>query len=156
MVLPLDGPHPPGVTNPITFRARAALPAASAWDAAPLEIPIALAKSVTLFIEYIRAAAGGAADIQIFGSPYSADQALPVQSWFSQALYAAGALAAGADVASRVQREYTTYQATGAAAETFIYGPIDLQYIERLRIRARESGAVANPGTCHIVGTFME
>src|SRR3972149_10556555 len=64
-------PFPP-ITNPITFRASAALPAAGAWDAAPLEISCPMHGRMTLFLSYTRGAAGGAFDFQLQASPYSA------------------------------------------------------------------------------------
>ena len=71
----------------------------------------------------------------------------------TESIYAAGAVAAGADTQSLVQREYQTYTATGATAEDFIYGPLPLNgTIERVRVRARESGNVGAPGTLSIVG----
>ena len=40
----------------------------------------------------------------------------------------------------------------GAAAEDFVFGPIALDGVERIRIRARESGVVGSPGTLQITG----
>jgi hypothetical protein len=62
-------------------------------------------------------------------------------------------VAAGVDTASAVQREYQGYTSQGAAAEDFVYGPIALNgNIERIRIRARETGVVGTPGTLQITG----
>jgi hypothetical protein len=141
-----------GIDNPITVRASAALPGAGAWDATPTVFAVAGISNITLYISYTRGAAGGAFDIQTLVSPYSANQ-LVVQNWFSQSAHGIGAPAAGVDTQSRVQREYDTYQATGAAIESFVYGPIELDMtIERIAFQCRESGAVGAPGTLHIVG----
>lgn len=146
-------PFPP-ITNPITFRASAALPAAGAWDAAPLEIAVPSKSRMTLYVSYTRGAAGGAMDFQVVVSPYAANLA-GVEDWFMQTEYSAAVLAAGVDSGSRLQREYVTYASQAAAIENFVYGPIDLGAgVERVYVRARESatGIVATPGTAHIVG----
>lgn len=133
-------------------RAAAALPAAGAWDAAPVEMYCCYAQRVTLYFTYTRGGAGGAFDFQVQVSPYSLDTLAPAgaQAWMVMSLYDSGGVAAGVDSQSRAQREYITYQATGAAAEAFVYGPIEMAHVERLRVRARESGAVGAPGTLQI------
>ena len=153
MVLPIT-PAYPVIPMPVTIRAAAILVAAGAWDVAPLEFAVPGFEEGTLFVSYTRGAGGGAMDLQIQVSPYSADQ-LVVQSWFPMSLYASGILAAGSDTQSRTQREYITYQATGAAIENFIHGPFSLaRNIERIRVNCRESGVVGTPGTVHIVALF--
>jgi len=149
----LDRPQPV-IDNPVTIRAAAALPAAGAWDVAPTEVACAGFNWVTFYFTYTRGAAGGAMDFQIHVSPYSADLA-GVEDWFYQTIYGAGAVAAGADTTSNVQRELVTYGSTAAAAETFVYGPIRLDgTIERLRVRCCESGVPGTAGDCHIVAVF--
>ena len=140
-----------GAANPIVVRASAALSGGGVWDAAPTEFSVAGIGAITFYITYTRAGAGGAFDLQLRSSPYSAD-VVGVQSWFAMSLYTSGVLAAGVDTQSRIQAEYITYQATAAGAEVFVYGPVELMgTVERLRVRCRESGAVATPGTVHIV-----
>jgi hypothetical protein len=145
-----------GVVNPITVRAIAALPGGGAYDAAPTPFSVASLSYVTLYFQYIRGGAGGSFGFRIDISPFSADQ-LVFENWYRTALYQAGVLAAGADVASAIQREAITYQATaGAAIETFVYGPIEiLGTVERIRIACAEIGAVATPGTCGIVAVMV-
>lgn len=146
-------PHPV-IGNPVTVRAAAALTAAGAWDAAPTEVACAGFNWVMFYFTYTRGAAGGAMDFQIHTSPYSADIA-GVEDWFFQSVYAAGAVAVNVDTTSNIQRELVTYGATAAAAETFNYGPVSLDgTVERIRIRCRESGITATPGTTHIVAVF--
>ena len=145
-------PYPKAWTNPVVARVSAALTAAGAWDAAPVEQNIFGAQGMTLSFTYTRGAAGGAFDWQIELSPYSIAALAPAgaSEWVTESIYAAGGVAAGADTQSRVQREFQTYQATGAAAEDFQID-IELQSpYERIRVRARESGAVGNPGTLQI------
>lgn len=124
------------------LRASAALPAAGAWDAAPTEVVIAGMDWVTFVFTYARGAAGGAFEFRLEVSPDSSGTA-----WARSALYDPGVLAAGSDVNSAVQREELTYQATGAAAEVFVYGPVRVTGLERLRVPAHETGAVGAPGT---------
>lgn len=148
----------PVIGNPVQVKATAAgltdtLPAIGAWDT-PTEIACAGFDWVTLYFTYTRGAAGGAMDDQIQVSPYSANVA-GVEDWFSQSAYAVGAVVAGADTTSGIQREVVTYGSTAAAAETWSFGPIRLDgTVERIRVFTRESGVTATPGDCHIVGIF--
>ena len=154
-MFPLSHPHPTGQANPITFRADALLPAAGAWDANPTEVPVIAFDQLSLYLAYDEDAAvagNGVVDFYIEYSPYSADL-VGVENWFRMSLYAAGAMAAGTDITSNVQREIVSYDSVGATVETFGYGPLQLkQTVERIRIFARESGDVANPGTFQIIG----
>ena len=148
--------YPRGYANPVTLRASAALAGAGAWDATPTESFSTNAKSLTLSFTYTRGAAGGAFDWQLEVSIYAVAANVPAGAaeWVTESIYAAGAVAAGADTQSLVQREYQTYESQGAAAEDFVYGPIELGgTIERIRVRARESadGVQGTPGTLSIV-----
>ena len=146
-----------GLTAFREMRVSAALPAAGAWDAAPLEIPCAGAESMTLQCTYTRGGAGGAFDIQFEPSIYSVVANVPAgaSEWSNGAAFETGVVAAGVDVASLLQQEVTTYTSQGAAAEPVIFGPIELGGdIERIRINARESGAVGTPGTLQIQAQF--
>lgn len=150
--------HPRGYTNPVNLRASAALPAAGAWDATPTESSSAFSEQLMLTFTYTRGAAGGAFDWQLWTSIYSVAANVPAgaEEWSSESVYSGGVLAAGADVQSRVQREYQAYEATGAAAESFAYGPIALSgTIERIRVRARESGVILTPGTLQITAEMI-
>lgn len=145
-----------GVETLQTARAFAALPAAGAWDTTPTTLTIAGAQAVMLHLSYTRGGAGGAVDYQVQVSPYSIAALVPAGAaqWIAAAEYLAGTLAAGADTASNIQREYVTYEATGAAQEAWAFGPIITSgQIERLRVVARESGAVATPGSFGVTVT---
>jgi hypothetical protein len=114
-------------------------------------------ENVTLNFTYTRGAAGGAFDFQIETSPYSVAAGAPAgaSEWVTAAIYAGGAVVAGADTTSLVQRELESYTSQGAAAEDFSFGPIDLGgTVERIRIRARESGVAGTPGTLQIEAVF--
>jgi len=157
-MLPISDPYPRGYTNPITLRASAALPAAGAWDAAPTETFVANAENMTLSFTYTRGGAGGAFDWQLEVSIYAIAANVPAgaSEWVTESLYAAGAVAAGADTTSNVQRELQSYQATAAGAEDFVFGPIVLdRTVERVRVRAKESGAAGTPGTLSIVAEVV-
>jgi hypothetical protein len=150
---------PKGWANPVNLRASAALAAAGAWDAAPTASFSSGARRLTLSFTYTRGGAAGAFDWQIEISPYSVAALAPAGAaeWITgDAIYAAGAVAAGADTTSFVQRELQTYTATGAGAEDFAVGPIEFDgTIERIRVRARESGNVALPSTLQITGVLQ-
>jgi hypothetical protein len=134
-------------------RVWAVLPAAGAYDAAPLVIPCAGFDWAMFYISYERGAAGGAVSMRIDVSPRSIDVAL--RNWFRASLYAAAVLAAGADAASGVQREGLTYGSTAAGTESFAYGPVQLAgVVERLRVACAESGVVGSPGNAEIVCVF--
>ena len=138
-------------------RANAVLPAAPAWDATPTEMVCAYFDNVTFNFTYTRGGAGGAFNWQIETSPYSVVGNVPAgaSEWITEAIYASGGVAAGADTTSLVQRELQSYTTQGAAAEDFSFGPIGLNgTVERIRVRAQESGAVGTPGTLQIEAVF--
>ena len=146
-----------GVLSHQVARVSAGLPAAGAWDIAMPELVCAGAEQVTLHLGYTRGAAGGAFDWQVAVSPYSIAALVPAggAEWTTLALYEAGAVVAGADTQSNVQREYQNYASTAAAQEAWVYGPIGLAgSIERLRVRARETGVVGTPGILQITAVF--
>ena len=139
------------------MRASAALPAAGAWDATPIEQNVAGAGSILLTFSYTEGAvAGGAFNWQLQVSPFSIAALVPAGTgeWGDESLHSMGAVVGGADTQSLVQAEYQTFDPTGAAIETFVYGPIELDHtVERVRIPCAESGQVATPGTLAIVMT---
>jgi len=152
--IPIFQSHPVAWQNPVTLRASVALPAAGAWDAAPTEQNVAGGGSVLISFTYTQGAAGGAFDWQLQASPYSVAANVPAGAgeWGDESLHAMGAVAGGADTQSLVQAEYQTFDPVGAAAETFVYGPISLDHtVERVRIPCRESGVVGTPGTLAVV-----
>ena len=137
-------------------RASAILLPASAWDVAPTAMPCPYFDNLTLYFTYTRGGAAGAFDFQIEYSPYSVVGNVPAgaEEWITMGLYASGAVAAGADTTSALQRELITYTATAAAAEDFPY-PVALSgTVERVRVRARESGNAGAPGTVQIEAVF--
>jgi len=133
-----------------TARVAAVLPAAGAFDAAPLEMPCPGFEHVTLFISYTRGGAGGDMQFRIEANPDSTGG-----TWHRAGLFSPGAVASGADSLSNLQRESVEYGSTGAGAETVIYGPLELYGgVERLRVACAESGAVGTPGTAGIQARF--
>ena len=162
MVLPLSGAwdsYPKGWANPINLRASAALPAAGAWDAAPTESFSSGAHRLTLYFTYEPGDQGSAFDWQLWVSAYSIAALAPAgaEEWVVEPIYAAGAVAAGAGTQSLVQTEYQTYTTENAGqTEEFVYGPIEFHgTVERIRVRARESGVVGTPGTLQITGVLQ-
>jgi hypothetical protein len=154
--IPIDRPYPVAWANPVTLRAWAALPAAGAWDATPTEQNVAGAGSILLTFSYTEGAVGGAFNWQLQASPYSVAALVPAGTgeWGDESLHSMGAVVGGADTQSLVQAEYQTFDPTGVAIETFVYGPIELDHtVERVRIPCAESGVVGTPGNCAIVMT---
>jgi len=140
-----------------TARANAILGAA--WDATPVEMFCPGYHTFTLDLNYSRGGAAGAVDIQIQTSAWSLTVLVPagISEWQTQAIYAAGGVVGGADTGSIIQREYITYEATGAGDESWVYGPVRLDgAVERMRILCRESGNVGAPGDMYILATFHD
>ncbi|MFA5322346.1 MAG: hypothetical protein WC373_06690 [Smithella sp.] len=129
-------------------RVEAALPAAGAWDTAPIELPCPVFKDATLYFKYTRGGAGGSFDFMVEVSPDGAN-------FYQTSIYSPGAVVPGADTGSDIQREFINYQAIGANAEYFTYGPLELKSTaEVIRINAREVGAVGTPGDLGIQVVF--
>jgi len=133
-----------------TARVSAALPAAGAYDAAPLELACPGFKTALLSLAYTRGGAAGAFAFQVEISPASSGAV-----WHRIMLYSAPAVVPGSDAQSDIQREAVEYQATGAAIERLAFGPINLGgAVERIRIPAAETGNVGAPGTLEIIVNF--
>ena len=142
-----------GIESQQIARVSAALAAAGAWDVTPLELYTVGAERLMLSITYTRGGAGGAFDMQLESSIYSIVGNVPAgaNEWGDGTAYAVGAIVAGADTQSIIQDEYITFTSQGAAAESFLFGPLQVDgLMERLRIPCRESGAVGTPGTLQI------
>lgn len=155
MVLPSALSYPT-IENPVVLRPVAILPAAGAWDPAPVAFQVGGLQYVSFYITYLPGAALlSAVDIRFEVSPYSVDQVLPagVQNWFPESVIRPGVVAPGVDTQNFIQRSYTSYTAQGAAVETFLISTVHLAgSAERLRVRARESGVIATPGTLTVIG----
>ena len=165
MVLPLYGvhdTHPHGWANPINLRASAALPAAGVWDAAPTESFSAGSHNLTLYFTYTEGDAqggGGAFDWRLEVSAYSIAALAPTgaQEWVYESIYDAGVVVPGTATGSDVTTEYQTFTIeTAGGTDEFVFGPIEFHgTVERIRVRARESGNVGTPGTLQITGILQ-
>ena len=150
--MPRGLPHNPYFLSDLQpeARASAALPAAGAWDASPTEIVTAGMDSIRIVCTYTRGAAGGAFEI----APETSGESSGA-TWERTTIYSGGGVVINTDTTSSLQREGMEYGATAAAAEAITYGPIALDgTVERMRIPARETGVVGNPGTLEIK-TFL-
>lgn len=131
------------------LRATAALPAAGAYDASPVPMPVAGWKRLTLFCSYTQGAAGGSVrmlmQFAIAGAP---------TTWYRPTNYRAGGFVAGADVDSSLQCESLLYTATAAGVERFIYDMDLPSNVEYVRVACAEVGAQAKPGTMAITGVL--
>lgn len=152
-------PLPAGIAGLNNARVSAALPAAGAWDATPLEFFCSGASWMGVHVTYTEGAPTGAVDVQLELSPYSLAANVPAgaQEWVPQTLYAPGAVVGGADTQSLTQAEYTTFDPVTVNAEAITFSPVAIRGVfERFRIRARESGVLLTPGTCQITITLYD
>jgi len=141
----------------IVARVAAALPAAGAWDAAPVEFAVAGYDAMMLYLAYEPEADDNACDWQIQYSPYAAD--IPaVVSWFAETAEQVAAVVVGTTTIVNVQTAYSSYEEEAVADQGITYGPILLHKLgaERCRIVARESGLVGNPGTLTILAKLSQ
>lgn len=146
-----DNPLPGAVTTQ-EFRAFDALPAAGAWDATPTEFRVPHSCRLTLFVEYTQGAAGGSVDVDIQTTPHNIDQTAPALTWYSLSILGANAVIAGAATRGQLEPFYINFDPTTGARETI---PIDLSFpafVERVRVRCREIGVTATPGSCRVWG----
>lgn len=142
-----------GIESQQIVRVSAALAAAGAFDAAPLELYVNGAQNAMLALTYTRGGAAGAFDMQIEISIYSVVGNVPAgaQEWVDGTAYAVGAVAAGANTTSLLQAERVRFTPLTANVEGTIFGPLELDgLIERIRIGCAESGNVGAPGTLQI------
>lgn len=138
-------PNQPTYAAEQILRAEAALPAAGAWDATPLERTSPTFDSFTLFFKYTRGAAGGGFDFKV-------EFSLDGTDWYQSSILAPGLVAPGADITSEFQRELFTYTSQGAAAEFVAFGPIHINgAFDQIRVSARESGVVGTPGDLSVL-----
>ena len=142
----------PGATYTAEFRAFAALPPAGAFDAAPITFSVPRSCRLTLFVEYTQGAAGGSVDVDIQTTPHGADQTAPALTWFSLSILGANAVITGAETRGQLEPFYINFDPTTGVREAI---PIDLSFpsfVERVRVRCREIGAPATPGSCRVWG----
>jgi hypothetical protein len=125
-----------------TMRASAALPAAGAYDATPTVIECMGWTHMTLLCAYTRGAANGAVTFYLDFS-----YGLAATTYYRMTCYAPGAVAAGADTASLLQRETLTYTSQAADIEYFTYDLEIPSNVKNIRLSARESGVAGTPGT---------
>ena len=156
MPLNINAPYPTGVINPANLRVWALLPAANAWDAAPVEVPCQGFWWLRLYFAYQRTGVAGTLGYYYDLSPYYALAGAPAaaREWFHGTLYVPGTLTPCQIVHSTIQQEWISYCSTSADVETFISPPIHLGgCIERVRVFCRENSAFA-PGRASVVGLF--
>ena len=149
--LPIAFSHPTGWVNPVTVGTWAALTGAFVDGN---EIVTAGAGSIVFQITYTPGAAGQELNFYVETSIYAIVGNVPAGAgeWARESIYQPGAVAVGTDIESLMQREFESYTATGAAAETFVYGPVELSgVIERLRMAALEAGDPQEFGSLIVV-----
>jgi len=151
--------YPTGQANPYVMRTWAVLPAAGAWDAAPIIAPAVQGFWwARLYFAYQRKHDTlGTLDYYYDLSPFSiaALAGGSAQQWFHGTLYVPGKMTQCQIVHSMVQQEFISYCATSADIETFISPPIHLGgCIERLRVFCREGVADLVPGWAEVTAVF--
>ena len=149
--LPISYPHPDGWTNPVTVGTWAPLTGAFVNGNT---IVTAGAGSIVFQITYTPGGAGQELNFYVETSIYSIAGNVPAGAgeWARESIYQPGAVVTGVDTESLMQREFESYTATGAAAETFVYGPVELGHvIERLRMAALEAGDPQEFGSLIVV-----
>lgn len=128
-----------------TIRA-GALPASGAWDgdgddeATPLSVY--RESAVSLFIRYEEGASGGSAEVLVEVSPVGGgDDWLPAE----EALDTDPASVVTSGASRRVPAGYLSVLVEGA--DVSLHRLIEIGAAERVRVRAREVGVTATPGT---------
>lgn len=131
-------------------RVSAALPAAGAYDTAPIVMLGSSFEKVTFFLKYKQGAAGGKVRMKIEVSPFSSGSV-----WYQLSAYSVGVITPGADLVSPLQAQLIEFDPVGANDEFVIFGPVSLESaVHRVRVAAAESGVVGTPGTCEILARF--
>jgi hypothetical protein len=128
-------------------RTSAALPAAGAYDTAPISIVTNTYKEVSFKIGYTR---GGAAGALTYKIEFSDDNV----NWYQQAEIQAPTITPGSDEVDVTQRTEIKYVATGANQENFMSPTLAVSG-RWTRIVMRESGNVGAPGTA-LATVFMQ
>jgi len=131
------------------MRVSAALPAAGAYDAAPLAIECMGWTKMTLLCAYTRGALGGAVRFYVDVSYGTAPTV-----YYQTTVYEAGAVVAGADTHSTIPHEDFTWNSGGAAIERFAYALEIPSNIKNIRVVASEIGVIATPGTFAVNAIF--
>lgn len=125
-----------------TARASAALAAAGAYDAAPIEVSTGLRRYLFILNTYTRGVVGGAAAHRI----QIALTVAGVNTWVMPTMIASGGIAPGADSTMQSQRiQPYRYDSTSAIAESYWY-LFDIGRAPLFRIASAEIGVIATPG----------
>jgi len=117
----------------------AALPAAGAYDAAPMEFPIQSFSELSFGIRYRAALAGGAVTYTV---EFSSDRVI----WYRVAEVHSVTPVPGADVVDLTQRAEFSYMAVGIDPESFMT-PSFTTPMAWARILFKETGQIGSPGS---------
>jgi hypothetical protein len=126
-----------------TARLDAALPAAGAFDAAPIEIPTGGRKFLELYCFYDENGGGVLGSVTL-----RLEKCITiggVDQWARDALIDPQAVVPGADSVTPTQRDSWDYEPTGIAEESYIY-TFDIARCDKFRVPCAESGQVGSPG----------
>jgi len=135
----------------VQMRASAALPAAGAYDAAPVEVPTGGRRYLANFYTYTRGAVGGSTRTRVrVAATYAA-----VDRWVQPTMIRSGAFAPGATTNSDWQREDHLYQEEGTGAAEGFFTIWDLGRAHKVLTAGQEVGVVGTPGTLEVIGILF-
>ena len=132
-------------TTPRTLRASAALPAAGAYDSAPVSLPLSpTVATAYLHLSYTRGAVNGSCEVLVEGS-------VDGVTFYSLAVANGGGISTGAPTSSKARLPiyglvYQLPVPPSASAITMTL-PVDVGGWTSVRITGAEVGVTATPGT---------
>jgi len=137
----------------------AALPAAGAWDAAPVVAECGGFWWCRFYFVYDAAAQAADPSLEWYYevSPYSAGATVGMAEaeWCHGTIYVPGDIVSWAETRSDVQQETMVFAPDTLDAETFVGPPIHLAgCVERVRVYCRERGDQGMPGSAGVLGVF--
>lgn len=121
-------------------RGWAILPAAGAFDATPIEIPINMYSEVTFAVAYQNGDEQGGG-----GLSYTIEFSNDATNWYRIAEVNSVVPVPGADVVDLTQRVEMSYTAVGTDVERFMT-PSFTTPMKWIRILCKESGSIGSPG----------
>lgn len=132
----------PTSNRPFNIRPSAVLPAAGAYDVAPLSFTEDQGVEITFYFDYTRGGVGGAFQ-------YKIETSIDGINWYQEASVQEVVIAAGSDLVALTQRVSVSYTATSASKESFVSSTFTVA-ANWIRINVKETGNVGAPGTLNI------
>lgn len=127
----------------IPARLAGALPAAGAYDAEPIAVPVNGMELYSFLISYTRGAGGGSSAYKV---EICADDNPSTGEWYQIAYVEGEPVVTGSDLQNKTQRVEFLYGATGVLVERFT-SPSFSSLTNFVRIVFKEVGQIATPGS---------